>query len=79
MWFRNEMLIAEDVNTTTITDAEDGDFISCRAINDVGNDYEHTTINVTTGNFAMKTMLRTYSTKCCINILTDCKAVHIKF
>ena len=41
------MFIAENVNTITITDAEDGDVITCRAENDIGFDESHTTINVT--------------------------------
>ena len=45
-WIHNGMLIAEDVNTITITDAEDGDIIICRADNNVGFDEEYTTIHV---------------------------------
>ena len=45
-WLHNGMLIAEDVNTITITDAKDGDVITCRANNNIGFDEEHTTIHV---------------------------------
>ena len=49
-WIRNETLIAEDVNTITITDAKDDEVITCRADNNIGYDEEGTTITVI-GNF----------------------------
>ena len=51
-WVHNELIIAGDVNTITITDAKDGDVITCRADNNIGFDEERTTINVI-GNVTM--------------------------
>ena len=58
-WGYNEEIIAGDVNTITITDAEDGDVVTCRADNNIGFDEERTTISVK-GNVTMVTQ------KCCI-------------
>ena len=40
------MYIHEDTNNITVTDAEDGDVVVCRANNSIGSDEENTTINV---------------------------------
>ena len=45
-WLRNGTLIAEDVNNITITDANNSDVITCRAVNNVGFYEEVTTITV---------------------------------
>ena len=34
-WLRNGVFLAKDVNTTTITDAKDGDVVTYRAVNNI--------------------------------------------
>ena len=46
-WLYNEsLIIAEDVNTLTITNVKDGDVFTCRADDNVGLDKECTTVSV---------------------------------
>ena len=52
IWVYNEQFRPEDGNTITITDAKDGDVVTCRADNHIGFDEEFTTISVK-GNVTM--------------------------
>ena len=53
-WVHNNRIIAEDNNTVTITDAKDGDYVTCRAKNTCNKGFNeiHTPISVI-GNVTM--------------------------
>ena len=61
LWIRNGTSINkyDNVNTITISNAKDGDVVTCRANNNIGFDEENTTIIIPKGNYS-KTIFAMY-------------------